>query len=300
MPELTQSASEGILYEAILSGSDSAYQAAMKLVFHEPPVGIREFIESPDYLDRKGAAYESVVETLENVFKPHIRETYFEAGRGAGKSFLAIGFHGYNSYWLNNLRRPQEFYKRMPRSWITLLNVSVSAPQAQSVIFEDYLELIDGCRWFSGKFKPLKKSITFPAKRIRAMAGHSGSTVWRGYHIFSAIADEINFFKDKRNRSNADEMWAVLQGSCKTRFRTAYKLLAISSSREAGDFMDRNIGDTKSLGKEIRLNYQGDKYEQIRTKSEELRKLQENADKLGVNAQVMNLPGLQVNFAKNQ
>lgn len=286
------SSQEQALYEAIASGSRSAYNAAMKLVFHEPPVGVREFIDSPDYLDKPKAAFESVKETLELIFQPQIREVFLEEGRGSGKSFLATGFHAYSSYWLENLRRPQEFYRRMPRSWITLLNVSVSAPQAQSVVFEEYLSLLEDSRWFRGKFKTTKKAITFPNKRIRAMAGHSGSTVWRGYHIYAAIADEINFFKDKRNRSNADEMWAVLQGSCKTRFGTSYKLLAISSSREAGDFMDRNITDIKSMGEEVRLKFQGDKYESVRSKAVAQRVL-DNAERLKVSPQVLNLPGIQ-------
>lgn len=286
------SPSEQILYDAISSGSPSAYNAALKIVFEAPPVGVREFIESPDYLNKKGAAFDSIIESLEMVFQPHIRETFMEVGRGGGKSFLATGFHAYNSYWLCNLRRPQEFYRRMPNSWITLLNVSVAAVQAQTVVFEEYLGLLEDSPWFTGKFKSLKKSITFPVKRIRAMAGHSGSTVWRGYHVFSGIADEINFFKDKRNRSNAEEMWAVLTGSCQTRFPTSYKLLAISSSRERGDFMDRNIEDAKLYGTEKRFKFQGNKYELVR-RVDEQRRIADNIQSLNVSKEVLNLPGIQ-------
>ena len=244
---------ERVIYEAAQAGDAKTLKSLQALVFERPVVGVREFVESPDYLDHKGKIYESVIELLEAVFQPHIREAHIEIGRGAGKSVLAALFQAYNLYWLDNLRRPQEFYGRRPGSTISVINVSISAEQAQAVIFEELLSLIEKSKYFKGKFVPRKRDLFFPKKHLRAIAGHSGSIAWRGYTTFAGIADEINYMRDKRNKSNADEMWAVLQGSTSTRFPGSYKLISISSSREKGDFEDRNMSFVKKNGIEVAL-----------------------------------------------
>lgn len=239
---------EAELYARAQAGDQSAIEALQRMVFEEPPVSVREFVLSPDYLNQGGFVFRTIVDMIEHVMQPGVREGFLELGKGSGKSTDGALFLCYNAYWLHNLRRPQIFYQLRPRTTISLLNVSISAEQASSVIFDDLVGLIENSKYFRGKFSVRKKDISFPQKRIRAISGHSGSTVWRGYHTFAAVLDEINFFKDKKGRSNADEMYDVLIGSLKTRFPDAYKLLAVSSTRADGDFLSRRMKPIKELG----------------------------------------------------
>lgn len=212
------------------------------LVFEEPPVGVIEFVESKHYLN-KGSTYlyPKVQFILDKIFDRNLnlKEIDVNLGRGSGKSELSSLFLSYNLYWLNNLINPQSFYELAENTLICVINIGLSIDQANSVIFENMAMMLEDSDWFNRKFKVRRRDIYFPMKRVRAISGHSGSTVWRGYHLYAGVLDEINFFLDKKGKSNSTKMFNVLQGSMISRFPSAYKILSVSSMDSDDDFLSR-------------------------------------------------------------
>ena len=67
----------------------------LETVYHEPPVTINEFIDSPDYLDFKADLWPNVRSLLVEFDKPGYREGFFGLGKGSGKSALGFVKHSY-------------------------------------------------------------------------------------------------------------------------------------------------------------------------------------------------------------
>ena len=217
----------------------------LKDVFEEPPVTMREFLFSPDFADWQGDLWPNVQALLEEFDKSKYREGFLGLGRGSGKSALGSLFLARQAYWLLNLKNPWAYYGLRKNTLLTVLNVSVSGAQAQSVVFDTLCGIIENSRYFHGKFSKRTSlghaDLYFPVKRIRAISGHSGSTVWRGYAVFAAVADEISWFLSKANKDNAEDICQVLKGSMATRFPDSYKLLAISSLKSRTDFLSKTL-----------------------------------------------------------
>jgi len=107
------------------------------------------------------------------------------------------------------------------------------------------VQIVENSKFFQGKFTKRvamgHADLAFPSKKIRAISGHSGSTAWRGYAVFAGVADEAAWFVTKTNRDNAEDIVNVMQGSMKTRFPQAYKLLIISSLKSRNDFVCKSL-----------------------------------------------------------
>jgi hypothetical protein len=213
--------------------------------FHEPPVPMREFLMSPDYADYRDSLWPNVQAILEEFDKFRYREAFLGLGKGSGKSSIGAIFLARSIYWLMNLRDPWRYYQLRKGTQLNVLNVSISGAQAQSVIFDSLVQIVENSRFFRGKFtKRVSQGhadLAFPSKKVRAISGHSGSTAWRGYAVYAGVADEAAWFVTKTNRDNAEEMVHVMQGSMKTRFPRSYKLLVISSLKSRNDYVCKSL-----------------------------------------------------------
>lgn len=154
----------------------------IKEVFDEPPVPPVEFVYGERYLNQGGFVFDTIVGLLDLIFSPDVREMDITAGLGSGKSTFAALFLGYNLYWLNLLKSPQTFFWLRPKSMISVINLGPSKDQAQGVIFNELGGVIEESPWFKGRFRIRARDIYFPGKRVRAISGHSGSVVWKGYN----------------------------------------------------------------------------------------------------------------------
>jgi hypothetical protein len=224
-------------------------------VYHEPPVSMREFMFSPDYCAFSGHddLWPNVQAILEEFDNPRYREAHLGLGRGSGKSMCSGVFLARSAYWLHNLRDPWAFYRLKKNTLLCCLNVSVSGAQAQSVVFDNLSAIIENSKYFKGKFTKRTAlghaDFYFPAKHLKAISGHSGSTVWRGYAIYAGVGDEFSWFQSKNNKDNAEDIYDVLKGSMTTRFANSYKLMLISSLKSKNDFLCKSLNNLRKEAK---------------------------------------------------
>lgn len=222
--------------------------------YTEPPVSMREFLYSPDYADYSDSLWPNVQVILEEFDSPQYREAYIGLGRGSGKSSIGAIFLARCLYWLMNLRDPWKYYALKKGTALNVINVSVSGAQAQSVIFDSLVNIVESSKWFKGKFvKRQSKSgadLSFEAKKVKAISGHSGSTAWRGYAIYAGVADEASHFISTSQKDNAADIVSVLKGSMQTRFERSYKLLVISSLKAQNDFVCKSLSLLRKEAKE--------------------------------------------------
>ena len=69
--------------------------------------------------------------------------------------------------------------------------------------------------------------------------------------MFASVMDEAAFFQDKSERSNAQEMYDILQHCHIMRFADWYKMLVISSVDKDDDFIVRNVKRISKEGQEV-------------------------------------------------
>ena len=190
-------------------------------------------------------------------------------GHNSGKSITGALFLARSIYWLNNLKNPWKYFGLRRNTLLTVINVSISGLQAQSVIFDTLCDIIENGKYFKNKFTKRTAlghaDLYFPDKRIKAVSGHSGSTVWRGYAIYAAVADEASWFVTKANKDNAEEIYTVLKGSMQTRFEGRYKLLVISSLKSRNDFMTKSLNTMRKQAKAEKAKGKGQGVEGIDT-----------------------------------
>lgn len=228
-------------------------------LLEEPIVALDEFVGGRRYLGIRGRVYPRVMDILEEVNKPHVREAYLSLGKGSGKSTICGVLMARWVYELLCHREPQTAFGLLPDSRLTVLNVSTSKDQAKNVIFGSFMARVRGAPWFEGKYKELTTECRFP-KNIFANCGHSGSKAFLGYDTVAAVMDEASWMLDTSFRSVAADIYDMLTGSLKTRFPHTYKLVIVSSPRTPEDFLTeqvewvRRVGHAFHLGRKLGHN----------------------------------------------
>ena len=210
------------------------------IVYKERVVPMDEFILSDNYCGLSSSIFPRLVPILSYVDQQEIQEVDMNWGRGGGKTTGASLLVLRGVYKLLCYRDPRQFLGSIRNKPIIGLNVSVSATQANDGVFATQAAIVEGSPWFRDKFEILTSRIRF-IDNIEAVCGHSKATPWLGLDIFIAVLDEVNFHLDKKERSNAEELWDVIQESGKTRFPHHYKIVSISSSEGPRDFLSRRI-----------------------------------------------------------
>ncbi|HEY3398192.1 MAG TPA: hypothetical protein VGM19_11110 [Armatimonadota bacterium] len=225
------------------------------LSYEQPPAPLREFVESPLYLNLEGRVYPQVLETLEAVFTPGpTGATYTEAaicwGIGSGKSFLSSLALSYLLHRTLCLRDPQSHYGLAPGSQIAFLIMGASATQAQRVVFSEVRRRVTDSPWFRafcGKdLQPLATEIRFP-KQVFLVAGNSAETCPLGYNLLGAVLDEAAWLTETADGryDAAEEIYHALQRRIHSRFFDQGLLLLISSPRHVGDFIERKLAEAE-------------------------------------------------------
>jgi len=214
------------------------------IVYREKPVSMEQFILDENYLNQGRAIFPNLVPLLSYVDDPNIRKAFFLVGRGAGKSTSSAILLARGIYKLWCYRDARAFLGAIPGKEIVVINVSVSETQAKEGVFSILKAIISNSPWFRDKFEIQQRKIFFDGNFV-AICGHSRSTSWLGFDIFTGVLDEANFLLDRKDKSNADVLYTALQKSGVTRFPHHYKMVAISSAKEDGDFMTRKIKPIK-------------------------------------------------------
>ena len=219
-----------------------------------PPVLIKEFIESPYYLNMEGKLYPAIQYVLEYFEDPanDIREADLMFGKGSGKTTILQVFMVYEIYKILKLRNPQRYYELVPGSQIACLIVSVNANQAKEVGFKGVKNLLDQCAWFKGKYDPQAMKILFP-KNVILQCGSSSGVSNLGFNSLICAMDEVDYMLDSSDRSVAQELYRMLKGSQATRYPGKYKLLCVSSPNSEDSFLTKRFNMIRDMGERLKL-----------------------------------------------
>lgn len=176
-------------------------------------------------------------------------------GKGSGKDTISqVGLLRI-AYLLQCLRSPQSYFGIGAHSVISMLNVAVSAPQANTVFFSPLKAMVDANIeakgfWY-GRADPGTGTITFD-KGLELVSGHSKTSSQEGKNLIAGVADEIAEFLtreelEKRSRSaagrepqmSAEALDTMLRTSGRSRFPATFKAMYLSWTRFTGDYIEQ-------------------------------------------------------------
>jgi hypothetical protein len=211
-------------------------------------VGIREFIDSPEYLNCGGECWPNIKDDLEALFNGNYTEAVFCQAIGSGKSFASSIIIAYLVYRLLCLKDPQGYLGMARGSCIYFLNMSIRAEQSKKVVFGEVKSRIDNSPWFQRHYPPdpdIRSELHLP-KNIIIFPGNSKETFPLGYNIFAGIMDEAAWYIDTDNHDVAEDMFNALHSRIKNRFGDKGILVMISSPRYVDDFIEKKMGEAET------------------------------------------------------
>lgn len=246
-------------------------------VFEEIPVSLEVFIKDKKFLGerylRLSPIQAQAVKQIERVFyvetypklgqfdpywNEHVRVTNYHAyqwGKSSGKDTVCRLSALRIAYLLQCLKSPQNYFQMAQDDSIHMLNVAISADQAQKAFFEPMTKMVNR-GWFRDKANPTKNAIEF-SKNIQSISGHSKTDSQEGLNIILGVCDEIDGFKTKdelarthalsvRESSNsAESIMEMIQTSANSRFPETFKFVAISWPRYVGSTIQRLTNEYK-------------------------------------------------------
>lgn len=256
-----------------LSGS------ADKFKKQEIPVGIRQFIESPEYLNKAGernahgeviqpVIFETIMVELEELNNGHYVESVLTGSIGTGKTSMAIYTQAYQLYLLSRLENPHREFGLDPSSEIEIVFQSMSASLAKMVDFDRFKALLDASPYFQTKFPYDPNYLTtlrFP-NHIIVRPVHGGSTAALGQNVIGGIIDELNLMAITENskqvhgggvHDQATENYNSIARRRESRFMVngflPGMLCLVSSKQYQGQFTDKKIEEAKKQGPGTRI-----------------------------------------------
>lgn len=211
-------------------------------------VGIREFIDSPDYLNAGRECWPSIKDDLEELFNGNYTEAVFCEAVGAGKSYKSSIIIVYMVYRVLCLKDPQKFFGIAKDSLICFINMSIRAEQSKKVVFGEIKARIDNSPWFQKYYPPdtdIRSELKFP-KSVSIFPGNSKETFPLGYNMLGGVMDEAAFYTETESRDVAEEMFNALHSRIKNRFGEQGLLVMISSPRYVDDFIEKKMKEAQS------------------------------------------------------
>lgn len=232
--------------------------------FDEYPVGVVEFVTSPDYLGQPGLSeiQYTLVETMSQIYQQkdlerfmdhdaaaqHYKkytknEVILQCGKGSGKDFTSTVGTAYLVYKLLCLKDPARYFGKPAGDAIDLINVAINAQQAKNVFFKGFRTKIENSPWFAGKYESKVDSVTFD-KAITVYSGHSERESHEGLNLMLAVLDEISGFAQEsasgnENAKTGDAIYKAFRGSVDSRFPDYGKVILLSFPRYQGDFISK-------------------------------------------------------------
>ena len=229
--------------------------------YKERPVTIEEFYSSDDFVHKKWPnIFPLWKQTLKEIFPTPFNAPYNEilisAAAGSGKTVTATISVLYDLYKLGCLIDPCKYYGLTPDTMIIMAIFSATGSTA-AVNWNDITTGIEACPWIMEKLidkRGLEKkhgSIT-PVEIMKGLYIQTGSKFQHsmGKAIFDGLMDEAAF--GGANMKESQKTYNELSSRMKTRFSTYSEtgnlpghLFLISSPKEAGDFMQHRIEESK-------------------------------------------------------
>ncbi len=236
------------------------------------PVDLKTFVTSPDFLNLKGlsdpqyslanamtqiyrketllALYDGDEAAAEKRWRHTCKEIIMQIGKGGGKDFTSTIAVAYVVYLLLCLKDPAEYYGKGSGDSIDIINIAINADQAQRVFFENFMNKIEKCKWFEGKYVDKAGSVKFD-KNINVYSGHSEREAFEGYNTLMVILDEIaGFAEAPDDAEEGDELqktsraiYKMYRASVSSRFPDFGKLVLLSFPRHEDDFIQKKYND---------------------------------------------------------
>ncbi len=233
-----------------------------------PVVDIREFIESPHYMNASRAdggstIYPEVMRELEAMNDPQYSEIVLTGGIGSAKTTCALYTTAYQVYILSCYESPHDLYGLDPSSEMVFIFQSLNAKAAKEVDYNRFRSMIERAPYFRNYFpfdKDMKSELIFPNRVIvRPVSGAETGAI--GQNVFGGIIDEINFMAHVQNSKSSRgstqdgsyDQAVALYNSISKRRKSRFgvrgtlpgKLCLVSSRRYPGQFTDVKEAEAK-------------------------------------------------------
>ncbi len=187
------------------------------------------------------------------------RELIIEGGMRGGKTQIGAFINLFIFYRLVMTPREEwreKFGLNIPMgvpAYITCL--AASADSTERTIYGQIKSYMEGSRWAKRLIEQKRLILTdsdiqFPESNLTIVAGNSKAAGQVGRMAFVVTFDEIAFHVNDQGKSNAKDLYDRL-GRSTTNLGRAGKIIAISSVKEEGDFMEqlqRESWDKQHLG----------------------------------------------------
>ena len=228
--------------------------------FDQEPVSVREFLESPQFMNATGTLYPKVLDAIEEMNSGRYQEAVLTGGIGVAKSTIALYSQAYQLYVLSCYHDPHVAFELDPASEIVIVFQNINRSLAKAVEFERFKAMIATSPYFSTCFAPdsrYESELRFPHRVVvKAVTGLESGAI--GQNVIGGIIDEVNFMHvvQRSQRSNdggvydqALALYTSIARRRKSRFLIGGTLPGIlclvSSKRYPGEFTDRKIEEAQ-------------------------------------------------------
>lgn len=234
------------------SGNFEAVSELIKMKTHRP-VPIREFIESPEYLNTPNVLYPIVMDEIEKMNCGDYVEAVLTGAIGTGKTTIALFTTAYQLYLLSLYENPQAVFGLDPSSEIVFIFQSITAKLAEAVDYARFKSMIEKSPYFKKHFmfdQNYTSEMRFPNRIIiKPVSGSDTAAI--GQNVIGGVIDELNFMavtenskmnKDGGTYDQAVAVYNSISRRRKSRFmkqgRMPGILCLVSSVRYPGQFTD--------------------------------------------------------------
>jgi hypothetical protein len=225
-----------------------------------PPVDIRTFIESPEFLAQKNVIYPRIMGELVEMNNGLYVEAVMTGAIGVGKTTIALFSQAYQLYVLSCIINPQRLFRLAPSDEILIVFQSLTAKAAKDVDFDRFRTMLSTSPYFRDVFpfdKDLTSELRFPNRiQVIPMSGNPQAAI--GRNVIGGIIDEVNFMaKVEQSKNSVDggfydqalEMYNSIVRRRKSRFLIKGKMFGllclVSSKRYPGEFTDQKAAESK-------------------------------------------------------
>ena len=163
--------------------------------FRFQPVGVREFVESPVYMNKPNTLWPEVMNALEAICDGTYTECLLTGAIGVAKSTLALYIQAYQVYILSCMRNPHKSFDLDESSEIVIVFQSITEALAKAVDYARFRDMISKAPYFKRHFpfdRHFESELRFPNRIIvKPVAGTDTAAI--GQNVIGGLIDEINF-----------------------------------------------------------------------------------------------------------
>ena len=271
LDEVEQQAALDMLVELSDDGFSESLDQASGSVWDEPPPDVYTILTDPYYLGGVGGGdlYPCLIEDMVEIFtSPNVIEVVLTGAIGWGKSYFAALGIAIELILLLHLKDPQEYCGVAKKTKISLVNMSVSADNAEGVLYDKVFQFLKNCPWIQDRY-PIDDytECFFEAKNISFRPGNSSELSVIGEDLIGAALDEANFMVSAKRSKRAilageyDVAKIIYDAIARRRTSRFVGVLGgkvippahmwlISSKQFPGDFLEQRIDAIRQAARE--------------------------------------------------